>query len=43
MVKRHTFAFIDTNRKKHKRQSKSKTSFNKGSDNYTKKYRGQGK
>mgnify|MGYP003154441633 CR=1 FL=1 len=43
MVKRYISAFIETKRKKHERHSKSKTSFNKGSDNYTKKYRGQGK
>ena len=43
MAKRHMFAFTETSRKKHDRVAKKKTSFNKGSDNYIKKYRGQGR
>jgi hypothetical protein len=43
MAKRTLFLFSDTKRRKHERHSKSNTSFNKGSDNYIKKYRGQGR
>ena len=38
-----TFTFAANPSKKHKRVAKKKTSFNKGSQNYTKKYRGQGR
>ena len=38
-----TFKFSANPRKKHERIAKKKTSFNKGSDNYVKKYRGQGR
>jgi hypothetical protein len=39
----NTFSFVANPRKKHGRIAKKKTSFNKGAQNYTKKYRGQGK
>ena len=38
-----TFTFMANPKKKHGRIAKKKTSFNKGADNYTKKYRGQGR
>ena len=39
----NVFTFEGNSRKRHNRVAKKKTSFNKGSDNYTKKYRGQGR
>ena len=41
-VKRNQFVFTSNPKKSHGRHAKSKTSFNKGSDNYVKKSRGQG-
>jgi len=38
-----TFTFAVDSKRKHGRVAKKKTSFNKGSQNYTKKYRGQGR
>lgn len=35
--------FTPTSPTKHKRHAKSKTSYKKGTDNYIKKYRGQGR
>ena len=39
----HTFTFSTNSHKKHGRVAKKKSSFNKGADNYVKKYRGQGR
>ena len=41
--KTNTFTFRSNSAKKHGRVSKTKASFNKGAQNYTKKYRGQGR
>ena len=43
MAKRTAFVFMEKNRVKRGVHAKSKTSKNKGSDNYKKQYRGQGK
>ena len=42
-TKRNQFIFSPDKKKSHKRHAKSKTTFNKGGDNYTKRYRGQGR
>ena len=42
MAKRATFIFMEKKRVKRGVHAKSKTSKNKGSDNYKKQYRGQG-
>ena len=39
----NVFKFEGNSKRKHNRVAKKKTSFNKGSDNYTKKYIGQGR
>ncbi len=43
MAKLKQFYFNPTLKKSHGRHAKSKTTFNKGGSNYTKKYRGQGR
>ena len=43
MAKKNTFFFSPTKNTKHKRHAKSQTSFNKGSQNYIKSYRAQGR
>ena len=43
MAKQKGFQFSPNKRRKHKRHSKSQTSFNKGAANYTKAYRTQGR
>jgi len=42
-ARKNTFTFMPNPHKKHGRVAKSKTTFNKGGSNYTKKYRGQGR
>jgi hypothetical protein len=41
-TKRNQFVFTPNSKKSHGRHAKSKTSYNKGSDNYVKRSRGQG-
>ena len=43
MAKRSAFVFMEKKRVKRGVHAKSKTSKNKGSDNYKKQYKGQGK
>jgi hypothetical protein len=43
MAKRVQHTFTARKPRKHGRVAKSKTTFNKGGDNYTKRYRGQGR
>ena len=43
MAKRAAFVFMEKKRVKRGVHAKSKTSKNKGSDNYKKQYKGQGK
>ena len=43
MAKRAAFVFMEKKRVKRGVHAKSKTSGNKGSDNYKKQYRGQGR
>jgi hypothetical protein len=42
-VKKNIFVFESNSKRSHGRHAKSRTTFNKGSNNYTKKYRGQGR
>ena len=42
-ARKNTFTFMPNGRKSHGRHAKSRTTFNKGGSNYTKKYRGEGR
>ena len=42
-VKKNITSFLNTQPRKHGRGAKSKTTFNKGGNNYIKNYRGQGR